>query len=399
MMLGDEAKAVWVRRLFLSRFRSYHEVDLALDRRPVVLTGPNGAGKTNLLEAVSLLAPGQGLRGARLSELAHRGGPAARASVAPPSWAVSLELETPDGRRALGTGLDTAGDGRERRSVKIDGQPQRGQAALGEVFRLVWLTPQMDGLLRDAPGERRRFLDRLVCAYDPAHASRGHAYEYAQRQRARLFREGIDDPAWLASLEDAMARHGVAVAAARRQLVTRLSAAAVDFGPFPSAEIDIDCTIDDWLSEAPALAVEDRFKAALAERRAVDRESGWTSLGPHRGDLLVAHRDKALPAQLCSTGEQKALLLWLIITHARLLAAELGSAPVLLLDEVVAHLDGDRRAALYEAIAALGMQAWMTGTDEAVFAELGPAAQFLAVTESRIVERGRGGPAGHRQGA
>ncbi len=398
MTRGDGARSVWVRRLFLSRFRSYHEVDLAFDRRPVVLTGANGAGKTNLLEAISLLAPGQGLRGARLSELAHRGGPAVRASAIVPSWAVSLEVETPAGCRALGTGLDTTGDGRERRSVKIDGQPQRGQAALGEVFRLVWLTPQMDGLLREAPGERRRFLDRLVCAYDPAHASRGHAYEYAQRQRARLFREGIEDPAWLASLEDAMARHGVAVAAARRQLVTQLSA-AVDFGPFPSAEIDIDCTIDGWLKEAPALAVEDRFKAALAERRSVDRENGWTSLGTHRGDLLVAHREKALPAQLCSTGEQKALLLWLIITHARLLAAELGAAPVLLLDEVIAHLDGERRAMLYEAIAALDMQAWMTGTDEAVFAELGPAAQFLTVTESRIVARGQSGPAGHRRGA
>jgi DNA replication and repair protein RecF len=220
MTSGDEARSVWVRRLFLSRFRSYHEVDLVLDRRPVVLTGANGAGKTNLLEAISLLAPGLGLRGARLSELAHRGGPAVRASAAAPKWAVSLEVETPDGCRTLGTGLDTAGDGRERRSVKIDGQPQRGQASLGEVFRLVWLTPQMDGLLREAPGERRRFLDRLVCAYDPAHASRGHAYEYAQRQRARLFREGIEDPAWLASLEDAMARHGVAVAAARPRSIS-----------------------------------------------------------------------------------------------------------------------------------------------------------------------------------
>jgi len=399
MTVGESERSVWVRRLFLSCFRSYLTFDLSLDRRPVVLTGPNGAGKTNLLEAISLLAPGQGLRGARLSELLHRGGPAAQASPASLKWAVSLELETPRGCRSLGTALDTAADGRERRSTKIDGEPQRGQASLGEVFRLVWLTPQMDGLLREGPADRRRFLDRLVCAYDPAHASRGHAYDYAQRQRARLFREGIEDPAWLASLEDAMARHGVAQVAARRELVTRLTRVAAGFGPFPSAQLDIECPIDSWLGEAPALAVEDRFKEALARARAADRESGATTLGPHRSDLLVTHRDKALPARLCSTGEQKAVLLSVIIAHARLLALELGAAPVLLLDEVIAHLDRDRRRALFEEILALGMQAWMTGTDEAVFAELGPSAQFLALNESRLGGQGRTGPAERRQGA
>jgi DNA replication and repair protein RecF len=231
MTVGESERSVWVRRLFLSCFRSYLTFDLSLDRRP----------------------PGQGLRGARLSELLHRGGPAAQASPASLKWAVSLELETPRGCRSLGTALDTVADGRERRSTKIDGEPQRGQASLGEVFRLVWLTPQMDGLLREGPADRRRFLDRLVCAYDPAHASRGHAYDYAQRQRARLFREGIEDPAWLASLEDAMARHGVAQVAARRELVTRLTRVAAGFGPFPSAQLDIECPIDSWLGEAPAL--------------------------------------------------------------------------------------------------------------------------------------------------
>jgi DNA replication and repair protein RecF len=196
-----------------------------------------------------------------------------------------------------------------------------------------------------------------------------------------------------------MARHGVALAAARRELVTRLTRATPGFGPFPAAEIDIDCAIDTWLSEAPALAVEDRFKEALARGRAKDRESGWTTLGPHRGDLLITHRDKAMPARYCSTGEQKALLLSLIIAHARLLALELGEAPVLLLDEVIAHLDGARRTALFEEILALGMQAWMTGTDQAVFAEVGPSAQFLALNEGQIVDHDRSPPADHRRGA
>ncbi len=383
--------SIQIKRLSVTRFRSYRELELELDASLVVLTGANGAGKTNLLEAISMMAPGRGLRSARLSEMTHRAGPATRESYDAAGWAVALDLETPEGPRQLGTGLDRqAGNGasatRERRLVKVDGQLQRGQAPLSRVLRLIWLTPQMDGLFLESAAERRRFLDRLVVAYDPEHSGRVHAYDYAVRERQRLFREGIDDPAWHSSLEDAMARHGVALAVARRVLVGRLAqAAASGAGPFPSAGLEISCAIDAWLNEGPALAAEDRLKSSLAARRAEDRESGTTGLGPHRADLEVTHRGKGMPARLCSTGEQKALLTSIILAHTRLLTLEQGVPPILLLDEVVAHLDAERRSALFTEIQALGVQAWMTGTDRAVFEELGGEASFFALKDSQFM--------------
>ena len=386
------AGGYWVRRLLITRFRSYETLELELEPRPVVLLGPNGAGKTNLLEALSLFAPGRGLRGARLGDLARRKegpqegwqkGGQQRGREEPTRWAVALDLEGPSGRRQLGTGLDPSAEG--RRQIHIDGEAQRGQSALAEVLSLVWLTPQMDGLFREGASDRRRFLDRLVSAHDPRHGSRVHAYDYALRERQRLFREGISDAAWLASLEDSMARHGVALAAARRAAVARLDAAAAEgVGPFPAAALDLDCRLDDWLAAAPALAVEDRVKEALAAGRRRDRESGTTELGPHRSDLRVRLREKALPAELASTGEQKALLISLILAHARLLKAARGQAPLLLLDEVAAHLDEARRAALFTEILALDSQAWLTGTNASDFAGLQGAAQTICLAESRL---------------
>ena len=397
---GQAGPSLWLARLALKDFRNYRRAELAPDARPLVLTGPNGAGKTNLLEAVSLLAPGRGLRRARLGEVERRsaaedgtakgrtaeGRTASEDSSA--SWAVAAEVMTPDGRRSLGTGLvPAAGTAapRERRSVKIDGDFVRGQQALSEIMALAWVTPTMDGLFREGASVRRRFLDRLVYGFDPAHAARIAAYEHALRERSRLLRSGAGEAAWLDGLEDGLARHGVAIAAARRDLVARLAGAcAAGVGPFPKAGLGLSGEVESWLAELPALEVEDRLRARLGAARPRDAESGGAGLGPHRSDLVVVHLDKGLPAEVGSTGEQKALLLSIVLAHARLLALARGQAPVLLLDEVAAHLDEVRRVALFAEILALGAQAWMTGTDAGLFAALGDSAQFFEVHDARV---------------
>ncbi len=384
------ASAVWLARLTLSSFRSYAEAELETDGRPVVLTGANGAGKTNLLEAISYLVPGRGLRGARLSEVdrsisgSDPGAESASETGSRP-WAVSAEVMTPEGPRQLGTGRDPAATGRERRLVKVDGSLVSSQQALGGVLGAVWLTPQMDRLfLEGAPG-RRRFLDRLVLTFDPAHAGRVTAYEHALRERARILRDdnGSADPAWLTALEETMAERGIAVAAARRDMVGRLAAACAEAeGAFPRAGLGLVGDVEAWLAEAPALEAEDRFKAALEASRRQDAQTGGAALGPHRSDLAVRHLARRMPAAQCSTGEQKALLISIILAHARLVTLERGQAPLLLLDEIVAHLDAERRSTLFEALLALGAQAWMTGTDSGLFEDLGTAALLVTVRDS-----------------
>lgn len=371
-------------RLRLTEFRCYGRAALDLDARPVVLTGPNGAGKTNLLEAVSLLAPGRGLRRARLDDLPRRG----RANG---GWAVAATVETPDGPVELGTGRNGAEDG--RRNIRIDGATAASQAALGAYMTVVWLTPQMDRLfLEGAPG-RRRFLDRLAFGFDTAHVGRVNGYEHALRERARLLRGPRPDPVWLETLERTMAERGIAVAAARREMTARLARiCASPPGPFPGAEIAVDGTIEGWLDESPALDVEERFRAALRASRARDTETGGAVVGPHRSDLAVHHLATGMPADQCSTGEQKALLIAIVLAHARLQAAERGHAPILLFDEVAAHLDGSRRDALYREIRALGAQAWLTGTDRALFGPLEGHAQFFSVRDGTL--RREPGPAG-----
>ncbi len=385
---GGRPPALWLRRLRLNAFRSYAQATIEADHRPVVLTGANGAGKTNLLEAISFLAPGRGLRRAKLGEVERRQGDRTAPQDA---WAVAARLETPEGPRELGTGRDPAARGgeaettRERRLIKIDGALARSQQALDELLRLVWLTPQMDGLFRDGASGRRRFLDRLVVGYDPAHGGRLTGYEQAQRERSRLLAEGRRDDRWLAALEETMAGRAIAVTAARRALVARLDeAAGLAPGDFPKAGLALTGETEAWLDEMPALAAEERLRDRLAAARDEDAASGSTSVGPQRSDLEVSHLDKALPAHLCSTGEQKALLVSIVLAHARLVALERGAAPILLLDEVVAHLDGGRREALYQCLLELGSQAWLTGTDEALFAPLGAAAQFFRVREATV---------------
>ncbi len=375
-----------VSRLSVTDFRCYAEARLDADGWPVVLTGPNGAGKTNLLEAVSFLAPGRGLRRARLDAVTRR--PAEGRY-----WAVAARVATPHGEVAIGTGLDPATPGAGRRTVRIDGRPAAGQAELGEHVAVLWLTPQMDRLFIEGAANRRRFLDRLVFGFHPDHAGQLSAYEQAMRERARLLKDDCRDDAWLAALEEAMATNGVAVAAARREVVGRLRGAAARAGfaagdepPFPPAAVTVTGTVEGWLDEMPALAAEDALRARLRQTRRLDALVGGAAEGPHRSDLVVRHAGKDMPADQCSTGEQKALLVGLVLANARLLAGERGAPPLLLLDEIAAHLDARRRTALFEEVLTLGAQAWLTGTDAGLFAPFGDRARHYGIEDAQLRE-------------
>ena len=375
--------ALAVTRLRLSEFRCYASLVLDVTPKPVVLFGANGAGKTNLLEALSFLVPGKGLRGAALAEAARTGSQSG-------AWAVAATVATPDGPIDVGTGRDTNQGGADRRVVRIDGETRRGQGVLGEHLAAVWLTPAMDRLFQEGASERRRFLDRLVVGHDPEHTGRSSAYAHALRERSRLLKTAREtgrpaDPAWLAGLEDTLARHGVAVAAARREVVARLDRACRGAeGPFPQAALALDGVVERWLGEGSALEAEDRLKAALAAGRTRDAALGGACEGPHRSDLAVTHLGRGRPAADCSTGEQKAMLIALLLAQSRVLAAQRGRVPLLLLDEVAAHLDAVRRQALFDALEDLGAQAWMTGTDKALFTGFGERAQFLRVDEAKL---------------
>ena len=373
-----------VRQLRLTHFRNYRQLRLDCGFEPVVLVGANGAGKTNLLEALSYLAPGRGLRRARLEDVCCR----SRAGDPPAAgWAVAATLDTPDGRVAIGTGLEAgrSDGGLPRRVVRIDGRPMQSQTALGQHVAAVWLTPQLDRLFLDGTSERRRFLDRLVTALHPEHAGDVAAYENAMRQRSRLLGEGNRDPHWFTALEDTMARHGVALAAARADTVQRLdSAARLGVGPFPRASLAMAGEVDGWVATMAAIDVEDRLRRELAASRSRDADAGTTSYGPHRSDLAVRHLDLDLPAAEGSTGQQKAVLVSIALAHARLVALARSRPPLLLLDEIAAHLDAERRLALFDEVVALGVQSWMTGTDAELFAPLAGRAQILRVVDGSI---------------
>ncbi|MGE0420775.1 MAG: DNA replication/repair protein RecF [Reyranellaceae bacterium] len=379
-----------IRQLRLTEFRNYSRLRLELDAAPVLLVGDNGAGKTNLLEAVSFLTPGRGLRRARLDEVGRRAREGESAVAAP--WAVAATLDLPEGRVAIGTGLEALpaanGEGEStatRRAVRIDGRNASSQLALGQHVVAIWLTPQLDGLWTGGPGDRRRFLDRMVAAFDPNHASSVAAYEQAMRQRARLLGEGKLDPHWLNALEDTMARHGVALSVARLDLVARLDQAArLGVGPFPRAALALAGEVEGWVAGMAALDAEDRLRERLAGQRRIDADSGTTSIGPHRCDLVVRHLDRDIPAAQGSTGEQKAVLVAIVLAHARLAAIARGRPPLLLLDEIAAHLDSTKRAALFDEIEALGSQAWMTGTDAELFSTLRGRAQFFRVASGDL---------------
>lgn len=374
-----------VRRLTLTDFRCYAHERLEADGRPVVLTGPNGAGKTNLLEGLSFLVPGRGLRRAKLADVARRPAAGEDATASRP-WGVAATVGTPAGTVEIGTGLEagTLG-GRDKRRVHIDGEARAGQAVLAEHVGCQWLTPLMDRLFLEGPSGRRRFLDRMVFGSDAAHAARVNAYDHAMRERTRLLRGGAADAGWLKALEETMAAEGVAVAAARLEVAGRLGKWLTETGgAFPGAAVRVTGTVEGWLADAPALGVEEKLMAALADCRGRDAAEGRATVGPHLSDLAVTHLGNGRDAGTCSTGEQKALLIALVLAGARMRAYEVGAAPLLLLDEVAAHLDETRRLALFDEVVALDAQVWLTGTDAALFAPLDGRAQFFAVADARV---------------
>ena len=372
-------------KLTLTNFRNYHAASLEAGARTVVLVGPNGAGKTNLIEAISFLAPGRGLRGATIEEVAFSEGNG--------SWAVSADIEGALGLATLGTGIEQplGEDAASARKFRIDREPAPSAAAFANHLRVVWLVPAMDSLFLGAPSERRRFLDRMALAVDAEHNSRVNALERALRSRNRLLEDPQPDAHWLDAVEHETAELAVAVAGLRVETVRRLEAvlASRKDAAFPPAEIALDGWVEKLIPAHPAGEIEERYRAVLRDNRPRDAAAGRTLDGPHRTDLAVRYAPKGIAAADASTGEQKALLIGLVLAHARLIAEMTGLAPVLLLDEVVAHLDPSRRAALQVELAALGGQVWMTGADPALFVEIPGDAKLVDVDAGRLTLRGR----------
>src|SRR5476651_2222394 len=373
-----------IHRLTLTHFRNYRAASLQTRGDVVVLVGPNGAGKTNCIEAISFLSPGRGLRRATLDDVADNEGDG--------SWAVSAEVEGALGLATLGTGID-APQGEvsaTTRRCRIDREPVTSAAAFGDHLRMVWLTPAMDGLFLGAASERRRFFDRLVLAIDSAHSARVSALERSLRSRNRLLEVRNYDDHWCDAIERETAELAVAVAATRGQTLTRLAAMLRARGAasaFPPAQIMLDGWMENALLTEPATSVEDRYRRILRDSRPRDAAAGRTLDGPHLTDLQVIYAPKNIPARDASTGEQKALLIGLVLAHAGLVAEMTGITPLLLLDEVVAHLDPGRRAALFTELARLGAQVWMTGADPAAFAGIGATGEVFDVDSGRITRR------------
>jgi len=370
-----------IRRLALTNFRSYRSASIELGAEPIVLVGANGAGKTNLIEAISFLTPGRGLRRATLEEVAFSEGDG--------SWAVAAEVEGALGLATLGTGIAAAvEDAPPQRMCRIDREPVASVAAFADHIRVIWLTPAMDRLFNEPASERRRFLDRLVLAVDAQHSGRVSALERSLRSRNRLLENPRPDLHWLDAVEHETAELAVAVAALRAETVRRLQGALAETNTFPDSFPAAEIALHGWMEQAlldrPAVEVEDRYRRQLKENRARDAQAGRTLDGPHLTDLAVRYAGKNIPAADASTGEQKALLIGLVLAHAGLVGEMTGFAPVLLLDEVVAHLDPSRRNALYDALSRLGSQVWMTGADPLAFAEIVPQAQIFEITPGQI---------------
>lgn len=376
-----------VTSLMLTNFRSYAALSLDCGARSVVLTGANGAGKTNILEALSMMAPGRGLRGATLAQLSRKGphededGPGA-------PWAVGATIDSPFGPTQLGVGYMPGGEGSiAKRIVRIDGETRGSSAALTEYVQMIWLTPAQDRLFLDGASDRRRFFDRLAASFDPRHAALWSAYEKAMRDRLSLLRSGRSDTNWLSSIERIMAESAVALAASRNEAMAQLASVMAAEDPatgFPSADLALDGEIEAALLSVSAIKAEDNLVVALAANRFADAEAGRTKQGPHLTDMIVRHRAKGRDARHCSTGEQKALMIRLVLAGAELAARRHGSAPILLLDEIAAHLDEQRRRGLFAAITRLGAQAWYTGVERQPFESLSGYARFFTVAQGGV---------------
>jgi DNA replication and repair protein RecF len=365
--------------LKLTDFRNYAAAALDLSDRHVVLTGDNGAGKTNLMETVSFLSPGRGLRRAPYADVTRVG--------AANGFSIFTRIDGMEGEVEIGTGVDTTDEAATRR-LRINGTTAKTADELTDHLRVLWLTPAMDGLFTGGSSDRRRFLDRLVLSLDPAHGRRATDFERAMRSRNKLLSEGRFDPSWLSGIEEQMASLGIAMALARQEMLGLLSRLIEESGgetPFPSASLKLSGFLDGQFERA-AVDLEDQYAEMLKEARYRDAGAGRTLDGPHRADLQVRHVQKEIEAERCSTGEQKALLVGLVLAHARLVGNLTGHAPVLLLDEIAAHLDEGRRAALFDLVDGLGGQAFMTGTDKTMFSALGDRAQFLTVADGGVSE-------------
>lgn len=372
-----------LQKISLTNFRNYEALRLDVGQAPqVVLAGANGAGKTNILEAVSLLTPGKGLRGADLDELTRRDPLAATVGGAAGLWAVAAELESSHGlSMRIGTGLDRTRDDSARRVIRLNGKEVKGQRNLSEHVAAVWLTPQMDRIFIDGASARRKFLDRLVFAYVPDHVTQLNRHEKNLRERLRLLTEHrAPDSRWLDTLEQQIAADAISISAARTHLLARLTHHLAQLASrenlFPVPQASLECSVARLLESAPALEAEERLQTALRTARSADAAAGRSTQGAQRADFKVLYAAKNMPAEYCSTGEQKGLMLAIILGHAMMMKAERGFVPLLLLDEVAAHLDDARRAQLFGHLAALGGQVWLTGTDARLFDHLTQAAVF-----------------------
>ncbi len=369
----------FISKLTLTDFRNYDSLSLDLRPGTVVFNGDNGAGKTNLLEAISFLTPGRGLRRAPYIDVAREGSSGA--------FVVHASIEGPLGDVDIGTGTAPEAVGAAGRRVRINGAAAKSADDMLEWLRIVWLTPSMDSLFIGSASDRRRFLDRMVLAIDTVHGQRALDYEKAMRGRNRLLSEDRRDHVWFEAIETQMAETGAAIAAARVEMVRLLTATIghlPETGPFPQADLTLSGKLEESIGHMPAVEIEEHFRRALAETRERDRVVGRTLDGPHRSDLLVSHRQKSMSADICSTGEQKALLVSIIISHARLTGEIAGAAPILLLDEIAAHLDASRRAALFAILEDLNCQTFMTGTDSVLFSGLNGKAQFMTVDHGSV---------------
>jgi DNA replication and repair protein RecF len=372
-------KPVRLTALTLSDFRNYASLSLALEPRHIVLTGHNGAGKTNLLEAVSLLAPGRGLRRAAYEDMARKNGIG--------GFAIGAKTITADDETQIGTGAGAiAGEAGGARVVRINGTPEKSADALNDHLRITWLTPAMDGVFTGPAAERRRMLDRMVLAIEPAHGRHAIDFEKAMRARNRLIADEVNDPSWFAALEFEMGTHGAALTLARHRFVAALNERAetgLDRAAFPTAGLTLTGEIDVLAAGTEDLA--EAYRAALARSRPADRNAGRTLIGPHRSELEVLHIAKNVPAAIASTGEQKALLTGMVLAHASLIAEASGLTALLLLDEIGAHFDASRRAQLFEILDRLGGQAIMTGTENHLFDALENRAQFFTIADSVVI--------------